>query len=151
MSDPPTDDPNATADEDCLSRALGQASVEVGLFALPVVIIALVGAFMWQPTVLWLAVCAWAGLSLSLGGSRAAERVTVVRWPHPSSTLDKATSVIAYNGVLGLGILMSTIAWLATRGFIIGVIVAAVLPVWFLKHIRTILALTEPEQTVSSD
>lgn len=151
MTGPLTDDSNATADEVSIGQALGRASIEVGLFAVPVVVVAVVGAFTWRPTVLWLAVCGWVGLSLSLGGSRATERITVVRWSHPSSTVDKVTTAIAYNGVLGLGILVSTIAWLVTHWFIIGVIVAAVMPIWLLKHIRVVLALTKPEKTVSGD
>ena len=139
------DGPNATADEVRVGWTLGQASVEVGLFATPVVAITLVGAFTWRPTVLWFAVGGWAGLSLGLGESRATEGITIVRWPYPSSTLDKVTTIIGYNGVLGLGILVSTIAWLAPRWFIIGMIVSFFLPLWLLKHIRVILALGEPE------
>lgn len=139
------DDSKATPDEVRVDRVLGRTSVEVGLFAAPVVVVSLIGVFVWRPAVFWLAICAWAGLSLSLGGSRATERITLVRWPCPSSTADKATTVIAYNGVLGLALLVSTIAWLATRWFIVGVVAAVVIPVWLLKHIRVILALSEPE------
>lgn len=143
MSDSLTDDLNATTDKLYIGRSLRQASIEVGLFAVPVIVVALVGAFMWRPTVFWLIVCGWAGLSLSLAGSRATERITIVRWPRPSSTLDKATAIIAYNGVLGLGIIVSTIAWMATRWLVVGAIIAIVAPVWLLKHIRVILALSE--------
>jgi hypothetical protein len=143
MSDSPMDGPNATADEVHVGRALGQASLEVGLFAVPAVAIALIGAFVWRPAVLWLAVCGWVGLSLSLGKSRATEGIAIVRWPSPSSLPNKVTSAIAYNGTLSLGIFVSTIVWLGTRRFIIGMIVAAILPVWLLKHIQAILALDE--------
>ena len=139
------DDPNATTDEVRAGRVLGQTSAEVGLFAAPILIVALIGAFVWRPAVFWLAICEWAGLSLGLGGSRATERITLVRWPHPSSTLDKVTTVIAYNGVLGLALPVGIVAWLATRWFIIGVTAAVVLPVWLLKHIRFLLALSEPK------
>lgn len=141
MSDSPIDNLDATADEVRVGQALGQASLEVGLFTTPVVAITLVGAFMWRPAVLWLAMCGWAGLSVGLGKSRATEGITIIRWPCPSSVPDKAVSAIAYNSTLSLGILVSTIAWLGTRRFMIGVIVAAVLPAWLLKHIQTILAL----------
>ena len=58
---------------------------------------------------------------------------------------DKVTAVIAYNATIGLGIVVGIFAWLTTRWFPIGVIVAAILPVWLLKHIRFILALGESE------
>lgn len=145
MDGPPTDNSDETKSGVPVSQSLRQACIEVGWFAAPVGVIALIGAFTWRPTVFWLAICGWAGLSLGIGRSRASEGLTIIRWPHPSSTLDKVTTAIAYNGVLGLGTLVSTIAWLATRWFIIGVVVATVMPVWLLKHIRIILELSEPE------
>lgn len=145
MSDPSTDNSDETANKLGVSRALGQASVEVGSFAAPVMVIALAGVFTWRPAVFWLTICGCAGLSLSLSASRATEGITIIRWPHPSSMPDKVTTVIAYNATIGIGTIVSTVAWLTTDWFLIGVIVAAILPLWLLKHIRVILTLDESE------
>ena len=129
------------------ARSILRVSGEVGLFGAPVFLLAGFGAIEWRPVVFWLALCGWASLSLGLGGSRASGRITLVRWSRPSSTLDKATTVMAYNGVLGIGTVVGIFAWAATHWLVIGGIVATLAPLWLLKHIQFFLELEEiPEE-----
>ena len=85
---------------------------------------------------LWF-VSAWLGLFVGLWTGRSTTiRYSLVDWPRPQTTGDNMTAALAYNSVLGFGVLLGSVAWSASDSMLLSSAIAAVVPLWFLKHIH---------------
>ena len=80
------------------------------------------------------------GLTTVVSVSRSsAVHFGFARWPHPDDSVNAATLLIAYNGVLLISTLLSEVVWRVVNSWTIVLVVAVLLPVWFLKHIHLII------------
>lgn len=117
---------------------IGRVLTEIVLLTAPIgfgVVVAVSIGTIPDITIRWL-LSGWSGLAVAVwSGRESSLPTTLVEWPRPQTAVDILTATIAYHGVLGLGVLVSGIAWGITNSTLLAFVLAAVLPVWFLKHL----------------
>jgi len=100
--------------------------------------------FTWPPTILGWFICGSLGLLIAVtSGRTSAIKFSLIEWPRPETNGDVAVNAIAYNGVLIIGTALDQILWTASNSLLLTVGVGAILPLWFLKHIRLVAFLDE--------
>jgi hypothetical protein len=77
-------------------------------------------------------------------GRRQSSKFSLIEWPRPDQESDVIVNGIAYNSVLILGSVLGQIAWTVSNSFLLTAGIGAILPFWFLKHIR-LLAFPDVE------
>ena len=84
-----------------------------------------------------LIVSAWFGLVLGIWTGRSTVfGYAPLAWPRPETAGDNVIAALAYNGVLSLGVLLAAVVWSATDRLLLAGAIAAVGPLWFLKHVH---------------
>lgn len=68
---------------------------------------------------------------------------SLVKWPRPETVGDLIINGIAYDSVLVLGVGLAQMVWIASDNVLLSGGIAAILPIWFLKHIRLLVFLGE--------
>ena len=98
--------------------------------------------FTWPSTVLGWLFCGLLGLLVAVtSGRTSAIELSLIEWPRPETKGDVAVNAIAYNGVLIIGTVLGQIVWTVSNSFLLAAVVGAILPFWFLKHIRLLAFL----------
>ena len=127
-----------------LIRSIGTTAVEIARFVLPIAIG--YGVLIWRldlqyPTVSWF-LLGWGSLAIGVGLGRSdATRFGIAEWSRSDDPADRVTLVIAANGVLVLSVVITEVGWQVTGRPFVSAGLAIVLPIWYLKHVRVILAL----------
>ena len=125
-------------------RSIGTTAVEIARFVLPIAIG--FGVLIWRldlqyPTVSWF-LLGWGSLAIGVGLGRSdATRFGIAEWSRSGDQADRVTLVVAANGVLVLSVVITEVVWQVTGRPFVSAGLAILLPVWYLKHIRVILAL----------
>lgn len=120
--------------------------LEVTVLASPslVSLVSGVWVFSWPRTLLVWFACGLGVLVLAVvSGRTSAIRYSLLEWPQSETKADIAASTIAYNGVLALGIVLGQIAWSVSNNRLLATSIGALLPLWFLKHLRLLVFLEE--------
>lgn len=100
--------------------------------------------FSWPSTLLGWFSCGLLGLLIAVGLSRTPTAgYSLVDWPQPETKGDVAVNGIAYNGVLVLGVALAQVLWSVSNSILLAMIMGAILPIWFLKHIDLLAFLDE--------
>ena len=125
-------------------RSIGTTAAEISLFVLPIALGFLV--LIWRldlqyPTVSWF-LLGWGSLAIAVGLGRCdATRFGIAKWSRSDDPADRVTLVAAANGVLMLSVVITEVVWQVTGWPFVSAGLAIVLPIWYLKYIRVILAL----------
>ena len=124
------------------TRVVRTTFLELALLTLPLSgsISLLVALSFLSETVSFWFVSAWLGLFVGLWTGRSTTlRYGLVHWPRPQSTGDNVTAALAYNSVLGFGVLLGSVAWGGSNSMLLSSAIAVIVPLWFLKHIHLFL------------
>ena len=98
--------------------------------------------FSWPRTLLVWSVCGLVVLVLAVvSGRTSAIAYSLLEWPRPEIKSDVAASMVAYNGVLTLSIVLGQIAWNVSNNLLLATGIGALTPLWFLKHLRLLVFL----------
>lgn len=101
-------------------------------------------AYDWPPVVLGWFGLGVLGLVVAVASDRTATtEFSLITWPRAGSRDDLVVSAIAYNAVLIIGTVLGQVAWIASQSPPLAAGVGAILPVWFLKHIRFLVFLDD--------
>lgn len=115
-------------------------TVEVVLFTTPTTGLLVAGWMLFASPIRLLG-WAFVGVAGLIGALRSGQnnskRFHVVIWPRKQMGI--VVTTIAYNGVLFPSIAMAEVAWGGTGSPAVGVLLALLIPIWFLKHIAFVL------------
>ena len=125
-------------------RSITATAVAIGFFMLPIALGVVV--LIWQldlqyPTVSWF-LLGWGSLAIAVGlGRTHATQFGIANWSRSDDPADRVTLAAASNGVLVLSVIITEVVWQATDRPLLSAVLAIALPIWYLKHVRVILAL----------
>ena len=120
---------------------LVHTGTEVAGFSGPLIVLSIGLLFGGYPSIFSLVFCGWGGLTLGLSAGRWRKRFAFVTWERPTTRVAQLTTILAYCCVLGMSVVVALVICAVTSSFLVSGGIAALAPIWFLKHLLFILEL----------
>lgn len=120
------------------ARVLATTAAEVVVLTSPVGVGVVGVAFVGFREILVLFLSCVSGLILGLWLGRVTRFNRILNWPRPTAQVEWATSGVAYSGAGAISVILGSMAWTVVNQAA-GLAVAAIIPLWFLRHLRILL------------